>query len=341
MDITRHILYLISRYDYVVLPGFGGFVMDYQPANVHPVTHEMRPPSRRLAFNRQLAQDDGLLVTRIAKRESVSTDAARDHVRSQVQQWQQAMERHEIVVIEEIGKFWFDPEQRLVFSPGAKGNLLPSAFGLPEMRTDPVLRARVVDIAPAVPIPIRSQAPVRKRPIRPMYWAAASIALLIIAALGTYLSVPSVQQHTNTVFGWDTSYHVKPNYSGLSLEPARHAHWTRFVPLHIPEVEELTEEVPVLTTESLEYPLTVEANHELPKGYFVIVGSFTKAGNAGRFHTQLTTDGYDAHTFPQTQSGFMRVGIFVSDTGLVAANRHMRSIRQSLQQDAWILKNVE
>ncbi|MBA3284223.1 MAG: SPOR domain-containing protein, partial [Nitrosopumilus sp.] len=59
MKIDQHISQLLYHHDCVIVPGFGGFVTNSQPARIHPVQHQFYPPSKSLGFNIHLRRNDG------------------------------------------------------------------------------------------------------------------------------------------------------------------------------------------------------------------------------------------------------------------------------------------
>jgi len=72
MDIRVHIARLLEEHDCVILPGFGGFIGNYAPARIDPVSHSFIPPAKKILFNINLRQNDGLLYNRIVTDEGVS-----------------------------------------------------------------------------------------------------------------------------------------------------------------------------------------------------------------------------------------------------------------------------
>jgi hypothetical protein len=61
-SITRHIEYLVSRHDCVVVPGWGAFIAQYEPARIDAESGLIVPPSRAISFNQSVMHNDGLLT---------------------------------------------------------------------------------------------------------------------------------------------------------------------------------------------------------------------------------------------------------------------------------------
>ena len=49
----------------VIIPGFGGFLTKYKSADIDYLNYTITPPTKSISFNRQLRNDDGLLVLTI------------------------------------------------------------------------------------------------------------------------------------------------------------------------------------------------------------------------------------------------------------------------------------
>ena len=69
LDFEKHIKDLLLLHDCVILPGLGGFVANYRPAEFDRVRNTASPPSKHILFNRQLVHNDGLLFAHVSKAE--------------------------------------------------------------------------------------------------------------------------------------------------------------------------------------------------------------------------------------------------------------------------------
>lgn len=84
--VILHIEYLLRHHDCVVLPGWGAFIARREPASFRDEDGAaVVPPSRRLAFNAELREDDGLLLSSVSRREKMTYTEAAELVRRQVE----------------------------------------------------------------------------------------------------------------------------------------------------------------------------------------------------------------------------------------------------------------
>ena len=68
-DIIQHIKELFVHHDCIIIPGFGGFILNYRPAEISDHQNFFRPPGKDISFNKSLIHNDGLLINKISQAE--------------------------------------------------------------------------------------------------------------------------------------------------------------------------------------------------------------------------------------------------------------------------------
>src|SRR5690625_922510 len=91
MQITTHLTALLHRYDCVIIPGFGAFLTQRQPARINKEKNIFNPPSKSLSFNRQLKENDGILANYIAKTEGISYEQSIQKIRAFIENISEAL----------------------------------------------------------------------------------------------------------------------------------------------------------------------------------------------------------------------------------------------------------
>lgn len=146
MNLADHLRPLLRDHDCVIIPDFGGLVLEYTPAQVRPAgRHLLVPPTRQVAFNQALTRNDGLLVDALRQHLGLGAPEAREAVRQAVAALHQELRAGQRTELPGIGVFRQLPGRGLQFDYTGTANLLPAAYGLPELTAHPVrtLDARV------------------------------------------------------------------------------------------------------------------------------------------------------------------------------------------------------
>ena len=161
---------LLLRHNCVIIPSFGGFVAKPVSARIDYDKGTMLPPGKSLLFNRQLINNDGLLISELAHSNGVSYDQASAEVKSVVSEWNSALKNGGRIEIDNVGNLFFDEERNICFEQDRFCNLLLESFGLgtvhflseedvqiaeqrisiPEEKPEPVIAPIVEEQAPKV-----------------------------------------------------------------------------------------------------------------------------------------------------------------------------------------------
>ncbi len=121
---------LLLRHNCVIVPSFGGFIAKKKSATIDYNTGKMSPPSKSLLFNRQLINNDGLLVADLAYRNKISYEQATALVDQQVKDWNETLTNGARVVIDKVGFLFLDGEKNICFEQDRFFNLLLESYGL-------------------------------------------------------------------------------------------------------------------------------------------------------------------------------------------------------------------
>jgi cell division septation protein DedD len=173
MDVRIIISRLLEEHDCVILPGYGGFIGNYAPARIDPVSHTFVPPSKKILFNINLKQNDGLLCNRLVTDEGISYADALALVNEMVTNIRHNVKSGKSFIIPEVGRLFAGREGTLQFEQAKDHNLLPDAFGLQSFVSPPVSRNSYSDRFEKVLVPQqRDISAPRKQFPRSLKWAA-------------------------------------------------------------------------------------------------------------------------------------------------------------------------
>jgi hypothetical protein len=121
---------LLLRHNCVVVPSFGGFVAKKMSATIDYKNGVMYPPKKSVMFNRQLVNNDGLLITEFALLNKVDYAAAQEVVLAKVQEWNEQLNNGVRITLDKVGYIFFDQEKNLCFEQDRFFNLLMESYGL-------------------------------------------------------------------------------------------------------------------------------------------------------------------------------------------------------------------
>lgn len=137
-NISQHIEKLLAQHDYVVVPGLGGFVIQFQSAEIQ--TDRITPPCATIGFNPLMQHSDGLLAIEVSRIEKISYRQAMDFIQNETKILKSRLETNESIRIGNLGTFRFDDSKNIVFSPEIRPGFLPQNFGLTELYVRPRLQ---------------------------------------------------------------------------------------------------------------------------------------------------------------------------------------------------------
>lgn len=281
MDIKAFIRELLFEHDCVIIPDFGGFIGNFSSARIDRITGTFYPPVKRISFNRNLDNNDGLLISRISKSKGLNYGDARTQIEEFVKDMKIHLAKGEKVVFDHIGTFINNHEGNVEFEPEANINYAPGSFGLESFQCMPLrdynVRKRVTRHIDKGSLELSHQ--------RKNLWRAAVVipivALLIAVPLTTGIFKPKVEVTTLNPL-------VKAEF-----EDNRKAVDESIITV-IPESPAKPE------------PVNTEALPAEEYNYSVITGSFQSEQNAVSHVNSLKEEGFNPE-INQASNGFYRV----------------------------------
>ena len=335
MKMETYISDLLYRHDCVIIPGLGGIITNYRSAQIHPVSHTIRPPSKSIRFNVNLQEDDGLLANYVSSCESISFASAQSKIERFVFSIQNDLEHKKEARLSKIGILSVDLNGILSFEPDLKVNYLPDAFGLEAIQSPAILKkSKGIDVSKQVYQGARSI----KAQKTSFNWKVAAVLLPLIG-LSTYVS-----------FQQEAIGEKYANYAYLN--PFKEKPAAVYVPRTI-ELKEKTiavEEVKITAApKTVEKAVTVNAEVEIKKTistpsvktkfvskpFHLVAGCFSSERNANNLVGQLKTEGFEASVIGQNANGLFRVA-FQSYVSRELAVSQMEKLKTA-GKSTWLL----
>ena len=165
---------LLLRHSCVIIPNFGGFVAKTISAKFDLDRGLFLAPSKQLLFNKNLLNNDGLLISEYASINAIEYSKSQSEIEEFVLDLKSKLNSKQSVHIERVGKLSYDLEGNLVFEQDRYFNLLLSSYGLSQVQF-------IANKEPEINEPsikekkIKEKAPIRK--INYLKYAAAACLL--------------------------------------------------------------------------------------------------------------------------------------------------------------------
>ena len=186
LRIVTHIERLLLSHDCVILPKFGGFVLQAFPATFDAEKHCFNPMRKEVMFNGTLQHTDGLLSESYMQMYDVDYRKAQLMLEEDVDSLKTALQQEKQVELGHIGTFSLGDEGQVIFAPGHSEVINADAYGLPSF-TFPVLQPLVeekeqVDLLTGKQKKDVFYIPVSRKLARVIAASAAAVALFFVVS---------------------------------------------------------------------------------------------------------------------------------------------------------------
>ena len=130
--LAKNLEILLLHHDLVMVPGLGGFVVDYKQAQFDENENDLLlPPARFVIFNRDLNVNDGLLVSAYMQNFDANYPQAYRQMELDVEELYNQLDIKGWVCLENVGTLRKDLEGRLFFEQIHNSTITPALFALP------------------------------------------------------------------------------------------------------------------------------------------------------------------------------------------------------------------
>lgn len=356
MNLEKYICDLLYRHECVIVPEFGGFITNYEPASIQEATHTILPPRKFLVFNSNLTINDGLLANEISNKKNCSFDDAMQFIKREVIAWHERTKAGKTIYLIGIGSFNKNKSGKLDFKPDLEQNFFNEAYGLTSLVVPPLQKRGRKPKQQT----IRYHKPARiinRKAIRRLAWAAAITIPLVAASIWSMLNFDSLRQYAVQHPG---IFKVL-KYDPISLsdnQPVFEVDANSFQKATTETAEVYAGNETLIETNDPNMGSNIETNtaHKqlnetiFPDAvepvaepiakpvrlYHIIIGSFESEINAQHLADELVVSGWKAIKVPSSQ-GMHRVSI-ASFSDKNEALQQLTKIREERNPGAWLLR---
>ena len=323
MTIEKQITELLKQQDCVIVAGLGGFIANYIPASINPVTHVFTPPCRQVAFNIALRNNDGILANHLVRTFEISYAEAVAQIEKQSHDWADRLNRGEKITLNDIGHLFADKGHHIHFVPESNANLLDDAFGLSAFSTQPILGQERIQ-KPVQKISRTNAVKSGRKLPSSLKWAAILLPLAALSFWSAYNTgqISNMHQNSATVIPAPA-----PRASAATANPFIETKQALETPVEEIEITDKKIEA--------ELPAIPEAKAE-PNHHFIIAGAFGVKENADNLVESLISKGYKAGIEGQNRNGLYMVSI-VGFADKEIALQKTQELRNGEFPGAWLL----
>ena len=340
LRIIEHIEQMLSVHDCVIIPGFGGFVLQVTPTWYNAEAHRFEPLHKELVFNETLQHNDGLLIESYRQSEATDYRSAYQLVQADVAELKALLERDGQVEMAPIGIFRRGEEGQLIFEASRDTDWLnASMFGLPAFTIEP--------LAEELPIPMNVEKMEKRRPDvyyipvnrRLVRWVAAAVVAIVVF-LSASTSVEEVNRSAYTAsfvptemlnanMQKDEPSPAEPEPTSTKVEVTPRAE-TKPAPVEKPKAETKVVKAPAPKREAAK---TVEAAPQ--KRYYIVIASLASSEQAAQYMKGVGQKDCPNMAVLQTKGKYRVYADRFTDKA--AAEKYQNTLRKNPKyKDAWL-----
>jgi len=343
MNINSIVYQLIKDNDCVIIPGFGGFVCNYFEAKIDLSNQEFYPPVKKIAFNRELKNNDGLLINYLTREYNIEWEEAENHVKDFVNELNVVLQNNKVLRFGNIGEFSIR-DNALVFIPSLDQNLFEASYGLKRFNF-PMLKTgkKGVEIQkqPILSKSGEAKSNKKKRFVSPVFFytsAAAVIAGLVVMAFQfDWIRFENQPLHENANIV-PVELLKNSNTSETTNNSIPVDNKINVIADNVVVEDELTDDVKIETIEAeIDIEPIIIINSE-SFNVHVIGGSFSNITNADNYKQNLVNSGFSSQVLP-VNNGMYRVSVksFADNSVAIAELKSLRN--ETGNQSLWVLCN--
>ena len=329
MDIFEYIKELIIKDQDVILPGFGGFISEYESAIFDVTENKFLPPTKNIQFKPEYSFPDNTLVNLIAKRASISKTEASKILENFLSDLRIRLNKEKQIDIIDIGFLKKTEKGIIEFVQNKEINLLSDAYGLKSFTSNPLADKSE-----------KNTDSIKKRPNWKKVGIYSFLLILIFGITGTawYLSD-----------GFTDFEFISINHEEINTENATDAYFNKSV-IYLDSIAKsdsikanINNSIDVSTIKKdalfyTEHKSIIEEPKTQYSNFYIIAGSFKDSINAQKFCIELIRKGFTP-TIIESDKTIYRVALnsYKNETKALTELYSLRSNSEIKQ--VWILKS--
>lgn len=337
IDFIQAIESLLLEHDCVIIPNFGGFVINVQDFKFDEKEAIIHPRKKSIAFNERLKSDDGILAMHIVKQHVISQKKAFESVAAFGKEMKDGLKNNQPLAFGNLGTFSLTEESKIVFEPNQTFNYDLDQFGLYSVSTGarkkPVLVEAPVEKS-LEDLPTQTKEEVEEvqqpRKITSKFYAYILLAF-IVGGMGAYILTEPNSKFVNSSFSPLTIRIKKEQKQEKMLPVSKAIATSKTANLVVTEeVESGNEEIK---------PVIVPKNIEVSDHIFLVAASFKTIEKAELGKSELIQKGFqEATILPKlANENYYRISLG-SAKNMDLAYAEAANLKKEKKIDIWVFK---
>jgi nucleoid DNA-binding protein len=309
----------LLSYDCVVIPQFGGFVLNTKDFMFDQSTSTIYPKRKWVAFNERLRADDGILAMALAQKSGMKQKDAFKEIHAFALSLNQRIQAGEEVILGKVGTFTLRNESKINFEPNPETNFDLTQFGLlpvqiktktvkPTLIPNPVAIS-MVDAEPVIP-------EVKEKRLTVKFYTYVILAFLLGGTAAYFLTEPN-SRYVNSSMSPLTIKIKKKEKVAAPITPIKSA------TVATPASAEVVEKVDPVIVENI----------------YLVAGSFLTEKKAALCQAELVSKGYSQVEIIEKAEGEKHFRVSVGrvanfDLGYQKA----AELKKDKKLDIWVFK---
>lgn len=325
---------LLQFNECVTIPEFGAFIVNPSSAQIDMSKNKLVPPGRKISFNKNVKNNDGLLANAFAENQGVSYEDALEYLKAFVYQATSELQKQNLFELPGIGTFYRTSENLLKFEPDQMDSMMSfglETFHLTPIHAQPYFGKENIHVTNTTTPEIQY---IRKTGT----WSKVGWGLAVLPFLAYLVWIPTKSGVLNK----------DKNFQFSNLNPFKPTPCEEYTPRtgHLSELDLNAKDLLLedLNTSNLKFAIPETTNvviAETPKEiqkkrYQIVGGCFSEESNASRLMDKLISQGYEAEMLDYKNGMFL-----VSYGGYITskeARTALKKVKANANASAWLYK---
>ena len=329
---------LLLEHDCVIIPNFGGFVINVQDYKFDEKEALIYPRKKSIAFNERLKADDGILAMHIAKQHVISQKKAFESVAVFGKEMKDGLRKNQPMAFGNLGTFSLTEESKIIFEPNQTFNYDLDQFGLYTVSTGAARKKPVLIETPIEKslenLPLQTKEKVEEvkeiKKITSKFYAYILLAF-IIGGMGAFILT-----EPNSKF-------VSSSFSPLTIRIKKEQKKEKLEPNKIANTQTKESDVVILEERKLDkHASKVAINLKDIEGsnqIFLVAASLKTLEKAELAQSELIKKGFqDAVILPKSENDtYYRISLGIAKN-MDLAYIEAANLKKEKKIDIWVFK---